>query len=149
MQGLIVAITLLAAVAYIGWRTYSALARAHDPCHGCQGCALRDMARTALKCKTGLNVLPNKPCGLPKRPVLAARKACLAICCESTSYAMKRFFATNHYTNGQRPQAKCIQKAPGDRSIQKQLYHQSQCHRLQHPYYGTAGNDVTEQFSAY
>jgi len=45
MQGLIVAITLLAAVAYIGWRTYSALARAHDPCHGCQGCALRDMAR--------------------------------------------------------------------------------------------------------
>ena len=45
MQGLIVAITLLAAVAYIGWRTYLALARAHDPCHGCQGCALREMAR--------------------------------------------------------------------------------------------------------
>lgn len=47
MQGLIVAITLLAAVAYIGWRIYTALARAHDPCHGCQGCALRDMTRKA------------------------------------------------------------------------------------------------------
>lgn len=47
MQGLIVAITLLAAVAYIGRRIYTALARAHDPCHGCQGCALRDMTRKA------------------------------------------------------------------------------------------------------
>lgn len=49
MQTIIVAIIISCATAYLGWRAYTAIRNAGDPCHGCKGCALRDQARRARK----------------------------------------------------------------------------------------------------
>ena len=49
MQTIIVAIIISCATAYLGWRAYTAIRNAGDPCHGCKACALRDQARRARK----------------------------------------------------------------------------------------------------
>ena len=45
MQELRVYLIILLAASYAAWRVYKALKAANDPCHGCEGCALRDIKR--------------------------------------------------------------------------------------------------------
>lgn len=51
MQHLLVCLIVALAVAYASYRAWHALRNAGDPCAGCRGCAMREVARKAKKKK--------------------------------------------------------------------------------------------------
>lgn len=55
MQTFFVILILIAAVGYAVCRVWLALRRRNSPCHGCEGCALREevMRRRSAQCPPG------------------------------------------------------------------------------------------------
>ena len=45
IQYITVGIVVVAAVAYLDWRSWQSLSGRGDPCAGCEGCALKDLKR--------------------------------------------------------------------------------------------------------
>lgn len=49
IQLLVVCVVVIGAVAYAGWRVYTAIRRENDPCYGCDGCQLKEKRKKPQK----------------------------------------------------------------------------------------------------